>query len=106
VLHHYNVGTMTRRTPSLALAPTDELRLHPDDAARLAIADGDRVEIESRWGRTQVRARSSLALNTGTVLLSFHFPETHANRVFGPYHDGRSKCPQYKATAVRLRRVA
>ena len=106
VLHHYNVGTMTRRTPSRALAPADELQLHPDDAARLAIADGDRVEIESRWGSTQVPARLSPAVNTGTVFLSFHFPETHANRVVGPHHDPRSKCPQYKATAVRLRRVA
>jgi formate dehydrogenase major subunit len=106
VLHHYNVGTMTRRTPSRALTPADELQLHPDDAARLAIADGDRVEIKSRWGSTQVRARLSPALNTGTVFLSFHFPETHANRVVGPHHDPRSKCPQYKATAVRLRRLA
>jgi formate dehydrogenase major subunit len=105
VLHHYNVGTMTRRTPSRALAPADELQLHPDDAMRLAIADGDRVEIESRWGSTEVRARLSPAVNTGTVFLSFHFPETHANRVVGPHHDPLSKCPQYKATAVRLRRV-
>jgi len=106
VLHHYNVGTMTRRTPSRTLAPADELQLNPEDAARLAIADGDPVEVESRWGRTRVPARLSSAVNVGTVFLSFHFPETHANRVVGPHHDPRSKCPQYKATAVRLKRAA
>jgi formate dehydrogenase alpha subunit len=105
VLQHYNVGTMTRRTPSRGLAPADELAIHPDDASRLAIADGDTVEIESRWGSTRARARRSAAVNTGIVFLSFHFPETHANRVVGPHHDPRSKCPQYKATAVRLRRA-
>jgi len=97
---------MTRRTPSRTLAPADELQLNPEDAARLAIADGDPVEVESRWGRTRVPARLSSAVNVGTVFLSFHFPETHANRVVGPHHDPRSKCPQYKATAVRLKRAA
>ncbi len=104
VLHHYNVGTMTRRTPSRILAPVDELQVNPEDAGRLAITDGDQVDVESRWGRTRVPVRLSSALNPGTVFLSFHFPETHANRVVGPYHDPRSKCPQYKATAVRLKR--
>jgi predicted molibdopterin-dependent oxidoreductase YjgC len=40
----------------------------------------------------------------GTLFLSFHQPETHANRVTGPHRDPRSNCPQYKATAVRLLR--
>ena len=106
VLHHYNVGTMTRRTPNRTLAPVDELQLNPEDATRLAITDGDAVEVESRWGRTRVPARLSSAVNVGTVFLSFHFPETHANRVVGPHHDPLSKCPQYKATAVRLKRAA
>jgi predicted molibdopterin-dependent oxidoreductase YjgC len=42
----------------------------------------------------------------GTLFLSFHYPQTHANRVTGPSVDPDSKCPQYKATAVRLRRGA
>jgi formate dehydrogenase major subunit len=40
----------------------------------------------------------------GTLFLSFHFPETHANRVTGPQRDPESQCPEYKLTAVRLRR--
>jgi predicted molibdopterin-dependent oxidoreductase YjgC len=56
VLQQYNVGTMTRRTPNAELAPADELEIHPDDAARERIADGDPVGIESRWGRVRARA--------------------------------------------------
>jgi formate dehydrogenase alpha subunit len=104
VLHHYNVGTMTRRTPSRSLAAADVLQVHPSDAEALGLREGDLVEIESRWGTTRVPAHLSPAVNTGTVFLSFHFPETHANRIVGPHADPRSKCPQYKATAVRLRR--
>jgi formate dehydrogenase alpha subunit len=106
VLQHYNVGTMTRRTPQQVLVARDELELCAEDARALGIDDGDLVEIESRWGRTQTPARLSERLRPGQLFLSFHFPETHANRVVGPVADPRSDCPQYKAVAVRLRRLS
>jgi predicted molibdopterin-dependent oxidoreductase YjgC len=106
VLHQYNVGTMTRRTRQQELAPEDLLEIHPHDAAREAIADGSLVELESRWGRTRVRARVTDRVATGTLFLPFHQPDSHTNRVVGPHVDPRSKCPQYKETAVRLRRAS
>jgi predicted molibdopterin-dependent oxidoreductase YjgC len=39
----------------------------------------------------------------GTLFLTFHYPGTHANRLTGPALDPDSNCPQYKATAVRLK---
>ena len=38
----------------------------------------------------------------GTMFLSFHQPETHANRLVGPEVDPISKCPAYKVVAVRV----
>jgi predicted molibdopterin-dependent oxidoreductase YjgC len=102
VLQQYNVGTMTRRTPNAALAPADELEVHPDDAARERIANGDVVGLESRWGRLRARARVSTRVLPGTLFLSFHYPETHANRVTGPHRDSSSHCPEYKVTSVRF----
>jgi formate dehydrogenase alpha subunit len=102
VLHQYNVGTMTRRTPQQRLAPDDRLEIHPEDARREQIADGARVRLTSRWGDTRVTALHSARMSPGTLFLSFHQPETHANRVTGPHRDPISNCPQYKATAVRV----
>jgi formate dehydrogenase alpha subunit len=102
VLHHYNVGTMTRRTPSRDLESADWLEVHPDDAARERIAEGSERVLESRWGRTRVPVRISSRVAPGTLFLSFHFPETHANRLTGPHVDPLSKCPDYKVTAVRF----
>jgi formate dehydrogenase alpha subunit len=102
VLHHYNVGTMTRRTPQSELAPEDVLEIHPADATTAGIGDGARAVLESRWGSTVVRTRHSRRVPPGTLFLSFHFPETHANRVTGPARDPASHCPQYKATGVRV----
>ncbi|MEX2208357.1 MAG: formate dehydrogenase subunit alpha [Myxococcota bacterium] len=102
VLQQYNVGTMTRRTANAALAPDDALEIHPDDAARERIANGDEVGLESRWGRLRARARLSTRVLPGTLFLSFHYPETHTNRVTGPHRDSLSHCPEYKITAVRF----
>ena len=102
LLEHYNVGTMTRRTPNQELVAEDALEIHPADANQSNIADGDWVNLESRWGSTKVKAQHSRRIAPGTLFLSFHYPETHTNRVTGPHLDPKSKCPQYKAVAVRL----
>ena len=104
LLEHYNVGTMTRRTPNQELVPEDVLEIHPADADREHIADGEQVNLESRWGSTTVKAKHSRRIAPSTLFLSFHYPETHTNRVTGPHLDPQSKCPQYKAVAVRLAR--
>ena len=102
VLQQYNVGSQTRRTPSQGLAPLDRLEIHPDDAAREGVADGAEVGVESRWGSCRARARISERVRPGALFLSFHQPDTHANRVVGPSRDARSDCPEYKLVAVRL----
>jgi predicted molibdopterin-dependent oxidoreductase YjgC len=102
VLAHYNVGTMTRRTPNRELVSGDFLEIHPDDAAREGIVDGGGVVVESRWGCIRSAARVTTRVAPGTLFVSFHFPESHVNRLTGPYLDPDSKCPEYKITAVRL----
>jgi predicted molibdopterin-dependent oxidoreductase YjgC len=105
VRDHYNVGTMTRRTGQSALTASDTLALHPQDAAALALASGERACVESRHGATSARIAIDEGVLPGTAFLSFHFPETHANRVVGPAHDPESHCPEYKLTAVRVVRA-
>lgn len=102
LLEHYNVGTMTRRTPQSEDVERDVLEIHPEDAKREHIGDGTQVRLSSRWGEILVPVCHSSRIAPGTLFLTFHFPETHTNRVTGPTLDPQSKCPQYKATAVRL----
>jgi len=102
VLQHYNVGTMTRRSPNVALAGCDELEINPADADREGVGDGTPVRVASQWGATTARARRTARVPAGMLFLSFHFPETHTNRLVGPHADPVSGCPAYKTTAVRL----
>lgn len=102
VLQQYNVGTMTRRSPHRELHSTDWLEIHPEDAAVKQIKNGDRIRVESRWGASEVPARLTTRVAPGTLFLSFHYPESHANLLVGPHVDPLSKCPDYKVTAVRI----
>ncbi len=106
-LFHYNVGTMTRRTDVVKLAQAQEetLRIHPADARRLEIEDGEHVNVVSRRGQVAVRAEVTKATNKGTVFMTFHFPESRTNLLIGDAVDEYTGCPEYKVCAVRLERV-
>lgn len=106
VLHQYNVGSMTRRTPNVELADSDHLVMHPADAAREGLRDGDAARVSSRHGSIVVGMRTSEEIRPGTLFLSFHFPQTHANALTSGLVDPQSKCPEYKLTAVSVNPVA
>jgi predicted molibdopterin-dependent oxidoreductase YjgC len=103
VLEHYNAGTMTRRSDNRRLVDADALEIHPDDAAARGIATGAMVAIASAHGEARARARITTRVPAGVVFLSFHFPETGANRLTGQVRDRISGCPEYKVTAVEVR---
>jgi formate dehydrogenase major subunit len=105
VLQHYNAGTMTRRTANAELVDRDVLEIHPEDAARLWIGDGDRVSVRSRVGRTEIEARVTERIEPGHVFTSFHFPETRTNLLVGQSADVNTSCPEYKVVAVDVRPI-
>jgi formate dehydrogenase major subunit len=104
-LQHYNAGTMTRRTGNLELNDRDYLEIHPDDADRLWISDGDMISIRSRQGRTEIMAQVTDRIERGHVFTTFHFPETRTNLLIGSSADVNTSCPEYKVIAVDVRPI-
>ena len=104
-LQHYNAGTMTRRTGNIELNDRDYLEIHPDDAARLWITDGDTISIRSRQGRTEIEAQVTDRIEPGHVFTTFHFPETRTNLLIGNSRDVNTSCPEYKVIAVDVRPI-
>ncbi len=104
-LEHYNSGTMTRRSATLALRRGDELEIHPADAERRGIRTGDAVSVRSRFGEARASARVTDRVAPGTLFLTFHFPETGTNRVTTDVLDRKSDCPEYKLTPCHVERV-
>jgi formate dehydrogenase major subunit len=103
VLFHWHGGTMSRRSPGLdALAPHAEVEIHPDDAGRLGIQDGQSVQIRSRRGEVVAAARITHRSPPGTVFMTFHYAEAAANLLTGDAVDPIAKIPEYKVSAVRV----
>ena len=105
-LFQYHTGTMTRRVEGLeALFGREVLNIHPLDAAKLGIQEGQRVRVASRRGRLIVSARLTEACPVGVVSLTFHFAETPTNMLTHAALDPVSKIPETKVCAVRIEKL-
>lgn len=103
-LEHYNAGTMTRRTRNAKILTEDVLLIHPDDAAKHFISEGDMVCLESPRGKVDVKARLSDQVKPGVLSTTFHFPEVMLNIVTSDERDSDALCPEYKVVSVRIRK--
>ncbi|PSJ36576.1 formate dehydrogenase subunit alpha, partial [Zobellella taiwanensis] len=102
ILSQYNVGAQTRRTDNNVWHGEDVLEIHPYDAAARGIEDGQPVSIDSRTGRTVLRAQHSTRMQPGVVYTTFHFPHSGANVITTDNSDWATNCPEYKVTAVQV----
>lgn len=105
VLQHYGCGAQSRRTAMLRLVDADVLEMHPIDAARLGIAEGEFVRMVSARGESMIPVTVSERVQPGQLFTSFHFPLTDINVLLSSSADDRSKCPEYKVSAVRIERL-
>jgi formate dehydrogenase major subunit len=105
ILSQYNVGAQTRRTASAAWHAEDVLEIHPFDAEQRGVRDGDLVALKSRSGEISLHAKITERVQPGIVYTTFHHAETGANVVTTDYSDWATNCPEYKVTAVQVRRT-
>ncbi|MEM7358331.1 MAG: formate dehydrogenase subunit alpha [Pseudomonadota bacterium] len=105
ILSQYNVGAQTRRTDNNAWHDQDWLEVHPADAEDRGIVNGDRVEIASRSGVTHLNAKISERVQPGVIYTTFHHPESGANVITTDNSDWATNCPEYKVTAVQIKKV-
>ena len=105
ILSQYNVGAQTKRTMNSTWHEQDLLEIHPSDAENRGIRDGDLVALHSRAGETALRALVSERMQPGVVYTTFHHAISGANVVTTDNSDWATNCPEYKVTAVEVRRT-
>ena len=108
LLYHWHGGTITRRVEGLlALAPRLEVAIHPVDAARLGIGDGDGVRVTSRRGELTGDARVCSDVRPGAIFVPFvKLQDSAANFLTNAAFDPASKIPEYKVCAVKVELLA
>ena len=105
ILSQYNVGAQTRRTENSLWHEEDVLEIHPFDAEQRGILDGNLVALESRSGDISIKAKISERMQPGVVYTTFHHAKTGANVITTDYSDWATNCPEYKVTAVQVRKT-
>ena len=103
VLYQYHTGTMTRLGKGTTERYPESLaEIHPADAAKLGIEDGQRVRVTSRRGTVEAKAKITGRSDQGMVFMNFHFHEAAVNLLTNPALDPVAKIPEYKVCAVRV----
>lgn len=106
---HWHTLTRTAKSPKLLRRnPGPYVEIHPADAAKLGIKEGDLTEISSLRGVVRAPAKISAGLTPGLVFMPFHWGgEGVATNLLTIPAIGRiAKQPEFKYCAVRLERVA
>ncbi len=105
-LYHYNAATQTRRAAGLPVKqPEAYIELHPRDAGRRSIEDGDWVDVLTRRGKIRCRALISKQVQRGCIWMPFHFGEARANLLTVDEGDEVTGTAEYKVCAAEVRRV-
>lgn len=110
--HQWHTMTKTGKVTKLnKLNPGPFVEIHPDDAARLHVADDDPIEIASRRGRAVLPALVSDRVRPGNCFAPFHWNDAFGeylsiNAVTNDAVDPISSQPEFKACAVTLTKVA
>ena len=63
------------------------------------------MTLRSRAGETTLRALVTTRVAPGVVYTTFHHPTTQANVITTDYSDWATNCPEYKVTAVQVRKT-
>ncbi|BBA98150.1 putative assimilatory nitrate reductase large subunit [Actinacidiphila reveromycinica] len=110
--HQWHTLTKTGRVAKLnRLNPAPFVEMHPADAARLGIAEGDTVEVSSRRGRALLPALVTDRVLPGCCFAPFHWNDLFGkdlcvNAVTNDAVDPISFQPEFKVCAVALAKAA
>jgi sulfite reductase (NADPH) flavoprotein alpha-component len=109
--HQWHTMTKTGKVTKLTkLNPGPFVEIHPEDAARLGIAEKDQVEVASRRGRAVLPAVVTDRVRSGNCFAPFHWNDAFGeylsiNAVTNDAIDPISQQPEFKACAVTLSRI-
>jgi anaerobic selenocysteine-containing dehydrogenase len=105
-LDSFNTGVQTGGYTS-PLRRGESLELHPDDAAKLDVVEGEVVRVVSRRGAIEAPVYLDDGLRPGLAFMTMHFPdEVETNILTIDAVDPKSGTAEFKAAAIRVEKLS
>ena len=106
VLEQWHTSTMTGTVQELRNANREAVaELHPQDAAKVGVKDGDRLRITSRRGQETFPVRVTETSRQGLVFVHMHDAARMCNTLTIDAADPVSRQPEFKICAVKVARA-
>ncbi|MEN9231657.1 MAG: nitrate reductase [Thermostichus sp. DG02_5_bins_236] len=112
VYGHWHTQTRTGRIEKIIrMHPQPFIEIHPRDAEKLALQEGDWVQVRSPRGQAYFPARITRAIAPGTVFVPMHWgslwaEQAECNALTHDHACPDSGQPELKACAVALKKVS
>jgi len=105
-LYQFHTGTMTRKSAVInQVSATGYIEIHPSDAGKLNISDGDSVQVGTRRGNVTTLAKVTDDIEKGWIFMPFHFAEGPANMLTSDALDPIAKIPEFKVCAAWIKKT-
>jgi predicted molibdopterin-dependent oxidoreductase YjgC len=101
--YHYGIGTTNKRAMGLAkVYPDSCIEVHPEDATKAGLGDGDRVKVTSPRGELETSCKISGAVPRGLAYFATTFFPVFVNNLIAPGYEAANQHPEYKIFIGRI----
>ncbi len=101
--YHYGIGTMTKRAIGLAkVLPDSSIEVHPEDATKAGLEDGEKVKVISPRGEVETICRITETVPKGVAYFATTFFPVFLNDLLISRYDAASQHPEYKMFVGRI----
>lgn len=105
-LYHWHGGELTRRVAELMKVSEEPIILiHPEDAKIHHLTNNSKVKVTSKRGEICAKVFLTERVAKGTIFGNFHFPQGNVNYLTAKRLDPKAKIPQYKISAVSIKKI-
>jgi nitrate reductase NapA len=106
LVEQWHTGTMTDKIASLAEGSGPGVfYLNPQDAQDIGVKEGEEIEVSSSYGTVRAKVKISENETAGVIFAAFYDPNFPINNIVADNYDPVSKEPEYKVTAVSVKKV-
>ena len=107
LLAHFNTGEMSRRSKRLMKVASESfVQMHPEDAQRAGLSDGDQVRVTSPYGAVTTKLTITDEVSSDYLFMPIHFDNPNVNTLMSAVPlDPQARMPALKVIPAKIEKL-